>query len=146
LFHNPLDITTYSIELQEVADPAAGTELSIVPPAGRILALACLDFQFTSDANVAGRTVYIDYRWALRHYRLGSSYIAVPANTTWHFICHPNQVLTTAGAVQDIAIAIPDLQLINDNAEIYVKVTNIQATDQISDIHAIWKSWWKRPS
>lgn len=146
MIRNPLDINTYSIELEEISDPAAGAELLHTPPAGRILSLAQLDFQFAADANVANRLIYIDYRWALRNYRLGAITVNIVASETWHVICHKDVPFNTANNVQDYYIPLPDIQLFNDNAELVIRVTNIQATDQISDIHAIWKYWMLKPS
>lgn len=146
MYHNTLDLTTYSLDFQRPINPAAGAELSIVPPSGRLLALANIDFQLACDANAADRIVYLDYRLTLFNYRLGSACFPATANSTWHYIAHPNATLNTVSNLQDLCIAIPDLQLFNDNAELYIRVTNIQAGDQISNVRIIWKTWMLRPA
>jgi hypothetical protein len=134
-------MNNYATRWAHIADPAAGTFVSIPQITGYRCAILLLSFRFDTDANVANRFASVYVNEGGQIIGMGGSNLEQTASTSWLYRCHS---AGTARAVTSNSvfqyIPIPFFPLPRSGV-IIVNFENDQVGDQILNTEILWAVW-----
>lgn len=140
--NQPLQESNFMLDSNIFVAPAAGANFVSPGINGLRILLLSVDFDFTTDANVANRYI------TLSHVKSGYETLLCP-NTTAHIASltnsyhywPSNRSNVTFGSLARFLIALaPDFYL-DPLDSLHITVLNIQAGDTFSDINIRFKAW-----
>lgn len=141
MIQHPLDITVFRFRLTTLASVAAGSELSFAFTGNERNELLALAFTFTTDANVANRTINLFWTRGGSSILIAQTNVAHPANTAVEYSFAPNW--DNSGGILGGRLHFPLAwpPLFSKGDAITTVTTNIQVGDQYTLIKAPTKLW-----
>jgi hypothetical protein len=124
----------HALDIQHGPDPAAGAAFSFDYPQNRVVVPLSLTFKFVTDANVANRTVRIEYDdgRGTPFYREVMGAVQAAATTAFYSAA-VNRGAADLDTNDFAALPLLAVPLVIGQA-LQINVTNIQAGDQISQV------------
>lgn len=138
---NPFDVNNFSLLHQAIANPAAGADYSGSSPPNSRSQLVLASFEFTSDANVASRYIYLQHDRAGTRTEIAHAWYGHVASKTYKYYAQHTFPITLSSPAEAIMFGLPNLPLWLQADTLFVRALNKQATDQFSNIRLIWKLW-----
>lgn len=141
LIRNPLEYDLFKITLLTTANPGAGNNVTITSPVTGRTELLNLSFQLVTDANVANRTAYLEFRRGTTHLKIGSAITLQTATRTVNYIVSQQIGLWSSSSSDFQYIPIASLPIFGSTDTLEIIINSIQATDAITAIYSAWKIW-----
>lgn len=141
MIHSPFEIGNFDFAWLSQANPIAGAQLNISVPDNARSELVALSFTLTCDANVADRFVRIVVISGGLSITIGCAEFALTANEVRRIIVNSCGHSSVADGGEGVIVAIPTYPLLLEGDQFSTSILNLQATDQISAVKYVFKTW-----
>jgi len=139
---NPLGPDPYDLITLAPADPAAGANFSLSVNANARWQIISVQFQVAFDATAANRRVNVHGFDSTDIIHRQSALNFGTASITVEYDCNiATGSAYQEGSVLNESIPLPDQLYLNIGHSIRITISNIQTTDQISDVRLRVKQW-----
>lgn len=141
----------YSVPLEvgrqlvtDVGDPAAGGVFTYIPSDDQVQQLYAIFITLSTDANVANRRVFLDIRdTSATIFKLPADFSVTAskvANLSW-VVNAPTVVDVQEDPIWTTIQFLPPRLILPRGGQLRLIITNIAATDQLTNIKVITKVW-----